>query len=87
MITKDIIKDYINLVVTIDDNDWLILSEHISIKQIQKDELLLKENQICDFIAFIGKGTLIYYKTLENGDDVTQTLLSRKNGWQIIIAD
>jgi CRP-like cAMP-binding protein len=38
---------------------------------MQKNEFFLSEDQICDSIAFVNHGTMIYYKTLDNGNDVT----------------
>lgn len=47
------------------------LSEHIKVVPLVKNGLFLKEGEVCTSIAFVNKGVLIYYKTLDNGDEVT----------------
>ena len=74
------IKSCIEPIISIDDNDWSFLSQYIYAKEIAKNQLLLQENKICDFIAFINKGTLIYYKNQDNGDEVT-TDFAFENDW------
>ncbi len=65
------IKSYIETIISLTDEDWEILSTHIEYKILKKNEYLLHEGVICNFIAFINKGVLIYCKELENGNGMT----------------
>lgn len=60
------IKSYIETIISLSDQEWEILSTHIEYKIVRKNEYLLNEGVICNFIAFINKGVLIYCKELEN---------------------
>lgn len=65
------IKSAVNSIVAISDQDWKLLASCISQETISKNSFLLEEGQICDFIAFIHHGATIYFRTLDNGNDVT----------------
>lgn len=71
MKTTNKIRNYIQTLITLDDAEWGLLSESFQIKRLEKNEYFLKEGQVCDFIAFVNTGLLIYYRTLENGSEVT----------------
>jgi len=43
----------------------------LSLLPLKRDEYLLAEGQVCDFIGFVNTGVLIYFKTKESGDEVT----------------
>lgn len=45
--------------------------DSVELKRLSKNEIFLKEGQICDFIGFINKGIMIYFKSMENGDEKT----------------
>lgn len=61
----------ISSIVFLSSDEKLLLVNYMEEKTISKNELLLKEGQICDFIGFINSGVLIYSKILDNGDEVT----------------
>lgn len=65
------IKEYINSLISLGDNQWELILNVIERKSLSKDTYLLKEGKVSDSIAFIRSGTLIYYKDLENGDQMT----------------
>ena len=67
----EIIKHSIDAVVKLSDKEWTNLKEILKEKRLSKNELLLLEGSICGFIAFINYGSLIYFKLLENGNEVT----------------
>ena len=65
------IQEYINSIISLEDNHWKLILEILESKVLAKDTYLLKEGKVSDSIAFIRSGTLIYYKDLENGDQMT----------------
>jgi CRP-like cAMP-binding protein len=52
-------------------SEWELFSSAIEVVSLKKNEFFLRENTVCDSIAFINEGVLIYYKTLENADEIT----------------
>ena len=71
MNTFESIKTHIDSVIKLEDNEWSSLIDIIEVMSIRKNEFFLNKNQICDSIAYLNKGTLIYYQTLDNGNDIT----------------
>ncbi|MDP4207819.1 MAG: Crp/Fnr family transcriptional regulator [Bacteroidota bacterium] len=67
----DLLRKLISSIVLLDDAEWFQLLEYLEPKTLNKNNYFLKEGQICDSVAFITKGTLIYYKSLENGKETT----------------
>ena len=71
MNTFESIKTHIDSVIKLEDNEWSSLIDIIEVMSIRKNEFFLNKNQICDSIAYLNKGTLTYYQTLDNGNDIT----------------
>jgi cAMP-binding proteins - catabolite gene activator and regulatory subunit of cAMP-dependent protein kinases len=67
----DTIKRFVNSVVSLNEKEWLQLFSYLEIKTFKKNDSVLKEGQICNWVAFVSKGVLIYYKLLENGKETT----------------
>ncbi|MBN2598509.1 Crp/Fnr family transcriptional regulator [Labilibaculum sp.] len=65
------IKSSIGSIVSLTDEELLIFSGCLEMKTINKNEFFLKEGQVCDFIGFVNFGVMIYFKTLENGKELT----------------
>jgi len=68
------LKDFISRVspsLVLNDTQLSLLEKVIQKKKLNKNDFLLKEGSICDIIAYIQSGALIYYKALDNGDEIT----------------
>jgi CRP/FNR family transcriptional regulator, anaerobic regulatory protein len=65
------IKNSLSPVITLTDEELSVVRDAFVSKQLRKDELFLREGQICDFIGFVNYGVMIYFKTRENGDEIT----------------
>jgi CRP/FNR family transcriptional regulator, anaerobic regulatory protein len=76
----DFIKNQVNSVVNLSSEEWHQLFPFIESRILQKNSFLLKEGQICDSIAFISSGVLIYFKFMGNGKEVT-TDFAFKGDW------
>ncbi len=57
--------------VQLNKDEITTLCSVLSLLSLKRDEYLLAEGQVCDFIGFVNAGVLIYFKTKENGDEVT----------------
>jgi CRP-like cAMP-binding protein len=65
------IKNSIDPIVSLTEEELLNLSSSFYSKKLKKNDFFLKEGQVCDYIGLLTSGVLIYSKTLENGDEVT----------------
>lgn len=61
----------INPIVSLNKDEITTLCSVLSLLSLKRDEYLLTEGQVCDFIGFVNTGVLIYFKTKESGDEVT----------------
>jgi CRP/FNR family transcriptional regulator, anaerobic regulatory protein len=77
---RDKIKLSAATIVTLDDREWDTCFRHSEFVQLGKDEHLLKEGQVCDFVAFVLKGSLLYYKFSVDGDEKA-TDFAFENDW------
>ena len=76
----DFLKSQINSLVSLTIEEWAQLLPFLESKTLKKNGYLLQEGQICDSIAFVNSGMLIYFKFLENGKEVT-TDFAFKGEW------
>lgn len=67
----DLLESQINSIVPLSTNEWAQLHPFIESKTLKNNSYFLKEGQICESIAFVNYGVLIYFKALENGKEVT----------------
>ncbi len=58
-------------IVQLNKDEITALCSVLSLLPLKRDEYLLAEGQVCDFIGFVNTGVLIYFKTKESGDEVT----------------
>lgn len=65
------IKRNIDSLISLSDVEWMQLVDFIKIVHLKKNSLFLTEGEVCDAIAFVNHGLLVYFKSLKNGDEVT----------------
>ncbi len=65
------IKKSIEPLVTLTDIELETFCSAFEVQKYKKNELLLRKGQICDFMGLLVHGVLIYFQTLENGEEVT----------------
>jgi len=65
------IKSNIGTIISLTDEEFQSFCDVIEVKALKKNDLFLEEGQICDSIGFVNKGVLIYFKSMDNGNEVT----------------
>jgi CRP/FNR family transcriptional regulator, anaerobic regulatory protein len=76
----DILKSQINSIVPLNNEEWHKFLPFIESKNLNKNSYFLQEGQICESIAFVNSGVMVYFKFLENGKEVT-TDFAFKGDW------
>jgi len=76
----DLLKSQINSIVSLSNEEWYQFLPFIESKTLKKNGYFLQEGEVCESIAFINSGVLIYFKFLENGKEVT-TDFAFKSDW------
>lgn len=65
------IKNSINPIVSLSDNELLTFCNVFESKRLKKNEFFLEEGQVCSFVGFVNFGVLVYFKIIDNGDEIT----------------
>jgi CRP-like cAMP-binding protein len=65
------LKASIAPIVSLTDEELSAFFGVIEPRRFKKNEFFLKEGQVCNFVGFINYGVLIYYKVVDNGDEIT----------------
>ncbi|SDT68313.1 cAMP-binding domain of CRP or a regulatory subunit of cAMP-dependent protein kinases [Mucilaginibacter mallensis] len=67
----EFLKRKINNYITLNDQDTLDLVNYFKIRLFEKNQFLLRENQICNFWGFIQQGLVRSYSLTNEGDEYT----------------
>jgi CRP-like cAMP-binding protein len=65
------IKSSIDSIVSLTDEELLVFCNFLEVKTIRKNDFFLREGQICDYIGLVTCGVMIYFKTIDNGNELT----------------
>jgi CRP-like cAMP-binding protein len=65
------IKKSINTIASLTEDEWDIVSRFLEEKTLSKNDFLLKEGEVCNFISFVNSGTLVYYRLSKTGAEIT----------------
>ncbi|WP_232734686.1 Crp/Fnr family transcriptional regulator [Polaribacter sp. ALD11] len=66
------ISDYLMRFVPFSDDELNDILSHFEIEYVQKNQILLKEGQICNKLYFIERGIARSYYLKKNGKEITQ---------------
>lgn len=58
-------------IISLTEEELQVFCDFFEVKTLKKNEFLLEEGQICNFIGLVNHGVLIYYKSLYNGNEIT----------------
>jgi len=73
------LKEYCKNSVSFSDKELDLVDAYFEEVQLKKKELFLKDNTVCDSIAFIASGSIRHFY-VKNGDEKTCDM-SFSNGW------
>ena len=65
------IKSNIDPIVSLNDEELSVFCDSFNIKTLNKNDFFLEEGQVCSYIGFVNHGVMIYFRSMENGDEVT----------------
>jgi CRP-like cAMP-binding protein len=65
------IHSSINSIVSLTDEELSLFCDAFKTISLNKNEFFLKEGQVCNFIGFVDYGVLIYFKIMDNGNEIT----------------
>jgi CRP-like cAMP-binding protein len=57
--------------ISLTDIEWKELFKRLQVKILNKNKFFLKEGKVCKELAFINYGSVIYYKSTNDGSEIT----------------
>jgi CRP/FNR family transcriptional regulator, anaerobic regulatory protein len=66
-----LLKSHVSQIVALSDEEWLQFLSFLEPKTLKKNDYFLMEGQICESVAFVNSGIFTFFKSLENGKEVT----------------
>ena len=65
------IKSSIDPIVSLTDEEFSLFCDSLEVKTLAKNEFFLEEGQVCNYIGFVNHGVMIYFKSMDNGNEIT----------------
>ena len=65
------LKSSIAPIVSLSDEEFKVFNDAIEVKPLAKNEFFIEEGRICDYIGLVNEGVLIYFKSMDNGNEIT----------------
>lgn len=65
------IKSGIESIVSLTEEELLLLCDSFEVKTLTKNEFFIEEGKVCNVIGFVSFGAMVYFKTMENGNEIT----------------
>jgi CRP-like cAMP-binding protein len=65
------LRNAISPIISLSADELELFFEVFEAKHLAKNEFFVEEGRICNYIGLVNKGVLIYFKTMENGNEVT----------------
>lgn len=59
---SDLLRNTTEAIISLSEAEWQQLLELFEEKRLTKNDHLLREGEVCNFVAFVNRGTLVYYK-------------------------
>jgi len=77
------LRQYIEAMIDIDDNDWAKVTALFSKKEYQKGEELFSAGEVCQNIFYLSSGVLRMYSISTEGKDLTWAVNYHKDDYQL----
>jgi CRP-like cAMP-binding protein len=74
------IKSSIDPIVLLTDEELSLVCDSFELKTLPKYEFFLREGQVCNYIGFVNEGVMIYFQSMDNGNEIT-TDFAFKGDW------
>jgi len=77
------LRQYIEAMIEIDDNDWAKLTALFSKKEYAKGDMLFKAGEVCQKLYYISSGVVRMYSISTEGKDYTWMVNYHKEDYQL----
>lgn len=67
----DTLRKHFETFIKLSNDEWLDLQECLTKENIRKKDLILKEYEKCDFVAFVHEGLFRFYSIIDGVEKIT----------------
>jgi CRP-like cAMP-binding protein len=61
----------IDPIVSLNEQELSVFCDSFKLRTLAKNEFFLEQGQVCSYIGFINQGVMIYFKSMDNGNEIT----------------
>jgi len=65
------LKSSVLPIVSLTDEELSVFYDFFEVRTFAKNEYFLEAGQVCSNIGFVNEGALIYFKSMDNGNEIT----------------
>jgi CRP-like cAMP-binding protein len=65
------LKNSIDYVVSLTAEEMALFQQSVEVRTLAKNDFFVEVGQVCSYIGFVNQGALIYFKLMDNGNEVT----------------
>ena len=65
------LKNSIDSVVSLTAEEMALFQQSVEVRTLAKNDFFVEVGQVCNYIGFVNQGALIYFKLMDNGNEVT----------------
>lgn len=65
------LRNSIDPIVLLTPEELAVFLDFLEVRKLAKNDFFVEAGQVCNYLGFVNQGALIYFKSMENGNEVT----------------
>lgn len=65
------LRNSIDPIVSLTPEELAVFQDFLEVRKLAKNDFFVEAGQVCNYLGFVNQGALIYFKSMENGNEVT----------------
>ena len=65
------LRNSIDPIVLLTPEELAVFQDFLEVKKLAKNDFFVEAGQVCNYLGFVNQGALIYFKSMDNGNEVT----------------
>lgn len=65
------LRNSIDPIVLLTPEELAVFLDFLEVRKLAKNDFFVEAGQVCNYLGFVNQGALIYFKSMDNGNEVT----------------
>ena len=65
------LRNSIDPIVSLTPEELAVFQDFLEVRKLAKNDFFVEAGQVCNYLGFVNQGALIYFKSMDNGNEVT----------------